>query len=138
MHLLVVRLVEHCANVLNRYNIGADGRTPYLRLQGRMFVGNMLDLGSSVMFRVPGKVLCRVTQERWFPGIWLGKMLRTEEHLVMEEDGLEVRSRARREKRQTLTMEDYDKLVSTSHDPTGRRMRRKHVRRAMWLENSIG
>ena len=119
MHLLVVRLVEHCANVLNRYNIGAEGRTPLLRLQGRTFVENMWDFVSSVMFRVSGKVLGGVTQERWFPGIWLGKMLRTEGHLVMEEDGLEVRSRARREKSQTLTMEDYDKLVSTSHDPTG-------------------
>ena len=118
-HPLIAWLVEHCADVLNRYNIGADGRTPYQRLKGRKFVGHMLEFGSSVMFRVSGKVLGGVMQERWFPGIWLDKELHTEEHLVMKEDGLVVRSRAVRENSQNLTMEDYDKLLSTPHDPTG-------------------
>ena len=118
-HLLMAWLVEHCADVLNRYNIGADGRTPYQRLKGRKFVGHMLEFGISVMFRVSGKVHGGVMQERWFLGIWLGKKLHTEEHLVMKEDGLVVRSKAARENSQPLVMEDYDKLISTPHDPTG-------------------
>ena len=119
VHPPIAWLVEHCADVLNRYNIGADGRTPYQRLKGRKFVGHMLEFGSSVMFRVSGKVHGGVMQERWFPGIWLGKKLHTEEHLVMKEDGLVVRSRAVRENSQNLTMEDYDKLINTPHDLTG-------------------
>ena len=71
------------------------------------------------MFRVSGTVQGGVMQERWFPGIWLGKKLHTEEHLVMKEDGLVVRSRAVRENSQDLTMEDFNKLVSTPHDPLG-------------------
>ena len=38
-HPLMAWLVEHCADVLNRYNIGVDGRTPYQRLKGTKFVG---------------------------------------------------------------------------------------------------
>ena len=118
-HPLMAWLVEHCADVLNRYNIGVDGRTPYQRLKGRKFVGHILEFGTSVMFRVSGKVHGGVMQERWFPGIWLGKKLHSEEHLVMKEDGLVVRSRAVRENSQPLVTEDYDKLISTPHDPTG-------------------
>ena len=68
---------------------------------------------------VSGEVHGGVMQERWFPGIWLGKKLHSEEHLVMKEDGLVVRSRAVRENSQPLVMGDCDKLISTPHDPTG-------------------
>ena len=119
VHLIMSWLVEHAADVLNRYNIGLDGRTPYQRLKGRKFMGHMLEFGSSVMFRVSGKVAGGVMQERWFPGIWVGKKLHTDEHLVMKEDGLVVRSRAVRENSQELKMEDFDKLLSTPHDPLG-------------------
>ena len=81
-------------------------------LKGRKFVGHMLEFVSSVMFRVSGKVHGGVMQERWLPGIWLGKKLHT------EGDGLVVRSRAVRENSQNLIMEDHDKLISTPHDPT--------------------
>ena len=37
----------------------------------------------------------------------------------MKEDGLVVRSRAVRENSQELKMEDFDKLLSTPHDPLG-------------------
>ena len=49
----------------------------------------------------------------------MGKKLHSEEHLVMKEDGLVVRSRAVRENSQPLVMEDDDKLISTPHDPAG-------------------
>ena len=71
------------------------------------------------MFRVSGKVAGGIMQERWFPGIWLGKKLHTDEHLVMKDDGLVVRSRAVRENSQEVTLADYDKLKSTPHDPLG-------------------
>jgi hypothetical protein len=83
-------LVEHAADVLNRYGIGKDGRTPYQRLKGRKFMGNMLKFRAPVMFRISGKVAGGIMQERWFAGIWVGKKLHTDEHLVMKEDGLVV------------------------------------------------
>jgi hypothetical protein len=118
-HPMMGWLVEHAADVLNRYSVGQDGRTPYQRLKGRKFMGNMLEFGSPVMFRVSGKVAGGIMQERWFPGVWVGKKLHTDEHMVMKEDGLVVRSRAVRENSVELKLQDYDKLRSTPHDPQG-------------------
>lgn len=42
--------------ILNRYQVGVDGRTPCQRLTGRNFIGNMLTIGSAVMFRAFGNV----------------------------------------------------------------------------------
>jgi hypothetical protein len=118
-HPMMGWLVEHAADLLNRYSVGQDGGTPYQRLKGRRFMGNMLEFGSPVMFRVSGKVAGGIMQERWFPGVWVGKKLHTDEHMVMKEDGLVVRSRAVRENSVELKLQDYDKLKSTPHDPQG-------------------
>ena len=57
------------------------------------------DQGSQTDVRVPHQDL----QERWFPGIWLD----AHGGVVMKENS------------KNLTMEDYDKLISTPLDPTG-------------------
>ena len=119
VHPMMAWLVEHSADVLNRYNMGKDGRTPYQRLKGRKFVGNMLEFCSPVMFRVSGKVAGGIMQARWMPGIWVGKKLHSDEHLVMKEDGIVVRSRAVREMTKDITINDLDILKSTPHDPLG-------------------
>lgn len=86
-HLVMGWLVEHCADVLNRHQVEIDGRTPYQRLKGRRLVGNMLEFGSMVMFRASGKAQDGSMQERWCAGVWLGKKLHTDEHIVMRNDG---------------------------------------------------
>lgn len=82
-------------------------------------MGNTLEFGSVVMFRVSGQVHGGCMQERWVPGVWFGKKLHTDEHLVLKGDGLVARSRALRETEQKLTKDMLDKLKSTPHDPTG-------------------
>ena len=118
-HAVFAWLVEHAADVLNRYCVGRDGRTPFHRLRGRHCESHMAEFGALVMFRVAGKVHGGNMQERWFTGVWLGKQLSSEEHLVMKADGLVVRARAIREMSGELKWEDVDKLQSTPHDPTG-------------------
>ncbi len=118
-HPMMAWLVEHAADVLNRYNIGKDGRTPYQRLKGRKFIGNMMEFCSPVMFRVSGKVAGGLMQARWMQGLWVGKKLHSDEHLVMKDDGMVVRSRAVREMDQEISLQDLDKLRSTPHDPLG-------------------
>lgn len=71
------------------------------------------------MFRVSGKVQGGLMQERWFPGIWLGRELHTSENRVMKEDGLVVRSRAVREVSENTLLSDLDKLQSTPHATPG-------------------
>ena len=49
--------------------------------------------------------------ERWSSGVWLGKRLGTEEHMVMKEDGAVVRARAVRELEKNVTLKDYEALT---------------------------
>jgi len=118
-HALFAWLVEHCADCLNKRVVGADGRTAWERVHGRRYHGEMLEFASKVMFRVVGKVQGSIMTERWYEGVWLGKSATSDEHLVMKNDGLVVRSRSVRELDAKITMEDFDKLKSEPHDPTG-------------------
>ena len=66
-----------------------------------------------------GGTLCgRVEEEFGNSGIWFGKKLHTEEHLVFE-GGRACGEVEGSEGEQPLTMEDCDTLISTPHDPTG-------------------
>ena len=112
-------LVEHAADILNKFVVGADGRTAFQRLKGRKYTGTVLEFCSPVMFRVSGKVQGGLMTERWYEGLWLGKRFDTEEHLVMKDDGFVVRCRAVRERDIPVTKEMLEKLKSTPSDPTG-------------------
>ena len=47
----------------------------------------MVEFGSCVMFRIPGKVEGGLMAERWKTGIWLGKRRKTDEHWIGLSDG---------------------------------------------------
>ena len=48
-------LVEHAADMLSKHQTGFDGKTPYERLKGKPWRGDMMEFGSGVLHRVPGK-----------------------------------------------------------------------------------
>ena len=84
VHPVMVWLVEHCAEEARHR--GGWSHTEVERKEGRSWGTYILEFGSPVMFRVSEKVHGGVMQERWFPGIWLGEQLHTEEHLVMKRE----------------------------------------------------
>ena len=118
-HAVFAWLVEHAADLLNKFVVGTDCRSAFERVKARRYNGMMLEFASPVMFRVSGKVEGGVMSERWYEGVWLGKRFDTEEHLVMKDDGLVVRCRAVRERDLPVTMEMLDKLRCSPSDPTG-------------------
>ena len=68
-------LVEFCADVHNRHQVGPDGRTPWERLKERRSHGFLQEFGKQVMHRVPGKHAGGVMQPRWVGGAYLGRRL---------------------------------------------------------------
>ena len=72
-HPLFEWLVEFCADLYNRLHIGFDGKTAHHRLQGKHSIQMMVEFGTTVMFRVCGKVQVFSMSERWFHGIFLVK-----------------------------------------------------------------
>ena len=75
-------VVEHAADLLNKYHVASDGKTAYERLKGREYKGETHAFGSRIMFRVCGKVHGGVMRQRWQSGIWLGQRFSSGEHIV--------------------------------------------------------
>ena len=87
-------LVEHAADVATKYGRGHDGVSPYRRLKGKDCKGELFEFGCRVYHRVPGKTQGGLMIPRCLEGIWLGKRLAIEEHIVSMPDGRVVRTRA--------------------------------------------
>ena len=93
-HPAIAWLIEHSVDLLNKCQMGKDGRTPYERLKGKRYGGTFMDFGCPVMLRVTDKPQGGLMQERWVEGTWLGMRWSTWEHLVSRRsDGVVVRTR---------------------------------------------
>ena len=55
-HPCIEWLVEYTTDVLNKTQVGQDGRTPYMRAKGRRYNGEMYKFGTPVTFRSSGKL----------------------------------------------------------------------------------
>ena len=88
------RLPVKQSDILNRLLVDRDGKTAVQRMKGRSCEQHVLEFGSTVMFRVCGRVEGACMSEKWHSGFWLGKRLVSEEHVVVKEDGAVVRARA--------------------------------------------
>ena len=78
-HPVICWLIEHSADLLNKYQKGDDGRTAYHRLRGKSWNHKMVAFGEKVHYRINRKAL---TQEykldgRWGEGYFMGVKWRT-------------------------------------------------------------
>ena len=103
-HSAIGWMIEHCADILNKCQVGKDGRTPYERLKGKKYGGTFMEFGSPVMLRVTDKPQGGLMQERWIEGIWLGSRFNTLEHLVS---------------RRSDGVVDLDSIIGQLHAPQG-------------------
>ena len=82
-------LPRYCANVINRYRIGRDGKTPERRRTGRQWARPAGVFGEKMFFRLAGKVRRQATTEmRKIAGIFVGNHERTGSALFLTESGL--------------------------------------------------
>ena len=79
-------IVRHAAWLLTRYLIKKDGKTPYQRLRGRQYNGEIVEPFEFTHFRLStgerGKLDSQTST-----GVWLGKSLSSDEHLIASEKG---------------------------------------------------
>ena len=61
-------LAKHCADLLTKCTVGADGETPYERIKNKACKGNMYEFGNMVWARWPGKPQGGLLKERWMSG----------------------------------------------------------------------
>ena len=113
-------LVEHAVDLVNKLQVGQDGKTSFERLKGKRFNGDLVRFANPVMMRVAGKVQGGVMAERWFEGLYMGMRFHTNEAVVMRLlDGVMVRTRSIQSQERQVSKDMLDKLVGVPWDPTG-------------------
>ena len=85
-------LVEFAADCLIKFTVGVDGLTPYQRLKGKEWSGEVHKFGCLVHHMAPGKKKGGVTQQRWLDGVYLGSRFDSQEIIVAMPDGRIVRA----------------------------------------------
>ena len=119
-HTAIGWMIEHCADILNKCQVGKDGRSPYEPFKGKKYGGTLMEFGSPVMLRVPDKPQGGLMQERWIERVWLVSRFNTLEHFVSRRsDGVVVRTRAVRVVPRTVQKSDLDSIVGQHHAPQG-------------------
>ena len=66
-HAITCWLVEHAADLLNKYQLGEDGRTAYHRLRGKSWYHELVEFGEKVHYKVNLKNISREqkVEARW-------------------------------------------------------------------------
>ena len=119
-HKVILWLVEHAVDLVNKLQVGQDGKTSFERLKGKRFNGDLVRFANPVMMRVAGKVQGGVMAERWFEGLYMGMRFHTNEAVVMRLlDGVMVRTRSIQSQERQVSKDMLDKLVGVPWDPTG-------------------
>jgi hypothetical protein len=79
--------------LINRYKVGADGKTPRQRLKGKKFTKAVAEFGENVMYLKPKSRGVDKLNTRWGEGVWLGiRELSGEVYIGTEEGVIKVRS----------------------------------------------
>ena len=116
-------MVTHAAGVINRFLVGADGRTPYYRTYGKQFIAKTFELGEQVWAKPKRKV--KTTRKsalaaRWLDGTWVGYDHRSNEHLIILASGgpaIRVRTVKPRPDSERWSSKAIDEIKATMNKP---------------------
>ena len=90
-------MIPHASDVLNRFNMGKDGKTPYYRVHHKFFKAPVFEFGEQVwakplretnwtkMNNDPKRKLA--LKSNWIEGTWVGFAGKSNEHLIVTPDG---------------------------------------------------
>ena len=88
-HPIISWMTEHAAWLVNRFEKGHDGRTPFERLYGKKSRVSVTEFGEKIMYRMTNAQRKRrnlgVLGPRWRSGIWLGARWGSNEYLLYDE-----------------------------------------------------
>ena len=94
-HPIIHWLVAHSAWLLNRFEVGKDGRTAYQRVRGKHYKGFVFEFGEVVYGMEVPRQRGGSMGSKWIEGVWLGKKGDTDEHMVFSNNELKLVRSAR-------------------------------------------
>ena len=56
-HPIVSWMIRHAGFVHHRFQVGEDGKTPYQRIRGKVFDKPICELGESVFYKIPKRMI---------------------------------------------------------------------------------
>ena len=86
-------LIEHVANIMNRYSVNDEGVTPYQSIHGKRSTLKVVEFAEQVLYFVPKRLRAKLTQ-RWRIGTYLGLAPSSNEHLIANRQGNVIKSRS--------------------------------------------
>ena len=110
-------LVRHSSWLISRFLVKSDGKTPYERLRGREYRGEVVEPCEVVHYKLeaPGKM-----EPKTAVGVWLGKSNTSDEHLVGTPQGIRrCRSCYRRPEGKRWDKTVLDRMRGTPWQPKG-------------------
>ena len=112
-------LVRHAGWLITRYLVKVDGRTPYGRLRGREFKGEVVEALETVQYKIDKDRRGKLDPQTSI-GIWLGKSLQSDEHLIGTDLGIRrCRSVWRRAGPKRWDLSKLKAVVGTPWQPKG-------------------
>ena len=116
-HKLVPWAIRHAGWLLTNFLIKTDGKTPHERLRGRPYRGEIAEFAETVHNKLAIDTIGKA-DDRWSVGIWVGKTLRADEHLVGTSGGVKTcRSIWRRPEGKRFDKNALDRMVGSPWDP---------------------
>ena len=93
-HPLLRWIVEHAANVYNKYAVSPEGKTPYASLHGKKPKEKLVEFGERVLWHVPKRPRTKLDL-RWRLGIDIGYATLSNEYDLALPNGNVVKSNSR-------------------------------------------
>ena len=85
-HVLMSWMVRHCAWVVNHFQVKGTGRTPYRSIRGKDYTGEVVPFGDMYLGRNHSEDGAKFNM-RWMRGVFVGKLDRTDEFLLLTPTG---------------------------------------------------
>ena len=81
-HVLMGWMVRHCAWVVNNFQVKGTGRTPYGSIRCKDYTGEVMPFGEICLGRNHSEDGAKLNM-RWMRGVFVGKLDRTDEFLLL-------------------------------------------------------
>ena len=85
-HVLMGWIVRHCAGVVNNFQVKGTGRPPYLSIWCKDYTGEVVPFGEVCLERNHSEDRAKLNM-RWMRGVFVGKLDRTDEFLLLTPTG---------------------------------------------------
>ena len=86
-------LVDIAAYLMNRCDLGSDGKTPMQRLHGRKDNTPIPEFGKKILYMLAKRARGGTWEPRFHPGVFVG-MLNSSSEAVVTEQGLAIKTRS--------------------------------------------